>query len=223
MARFIFWRASRIISVSSDILPLLAKETSKQIMVMPNGVDLAHFKPSSGYRNARHACYVGRMDPDKGAKRMLECSSFPLLFIGPDEGGERERISALAAKLGRNAEFSECPFEGMPSQYERCRYVVLPSKYEGFPLTLLESVAMGRPFISNDVGEVKATLSSLFPKPGRYLLGGNIEKKISELEKADLSGELAAARKKLSAYSWKSVAKKLAAVYLEAASKQERS
>ncbi|MFA6213881.1 MAG: glycosyltransferase family 4 protein [Candidatus Micrarchaeia archaeon] len=217
MAPFIFWRASRVVSVSSDIVPLLEKETSKKVTVMPNGVDLGHFKPSSGYRDARQVCYVGRLDPDKGAARLLECSSFPLLFIGPDEDGEKERISALAAKLGRKAEFSECPFDRMPSQYERCRYVVLPSKYEGFPLTLLESVAMGRPFISSDVGEVKATLSSLFPKPSRYLLHGDVGKKISELEEDDWSGELKSARKRLEAYSWKSVARRTSAIYAEAA------
>ena len=213
MAPLIFWRASLIISVSQDILPLLEKETSKQITVLPNGVDLKLFAPKGGYRKANCACYVGRLDPDKGAMRLLECPSFPLLFIGPDEGGTRAKIEAEARRMGRKAEFAECPFEQMPSQYERCRYVVLPSKYEGFPLTLLESVAMERPFVSCDVGEVKAVLSSLFDEPERYILRGDVGEKISELEKSDLSRELGAARKKAAAYSWKSVAEKTAAAY----------
>ena len=217
MAPFIFWRAGRIISVSGDILPLLEKETKKRITVLPNGVDLDFFKPNGSYKEAAFACYVGRLDPDKGAGRMLECSSLPLLFIGPDEGGTRDAIAAQARKMGRQAEFVECDFSKMPSQYGRCRYVILPSKYEGFPLTLLESVAMGRPFISTDVGEVKATLSSLFEKPERYLLNGGIQEKISELEKCDLQGEMRAAREKAAKYSWKSVAQKTAAIYSELA------
>ena len=213
MAPFIFWRAGRIISVSGDILPLLGKETKKQITVLPNGVDLDFFKPSGSYRQAKHLCFVGRLDPDKGAERLLECSSLPLLFIGPDEGGTRAKISAKARRMGRKAEFAECGFSGMPAQYGRCRYVALPSKYEGFPLTLLESVAMERPFISSDVGEVKATLSALFDRPGRYLLRGNIQEKIGELEKSDLRPELRKARQRAAKYSWWGVAKKTAAIY----------
>jgi len=213
MAPFIFWRASRIISVSSDILPLLAKETRKPITVLPNGVDLDFFKPNSSYRQAQCACYVGRLDSDKGVSRMLECSSLPLLFIGPDEGGTRAKLEAKARQMGRRVEFVECGFEKMPSQYERCRYVVLPSKYEGFPLTLLESVAMGRPFISNDVGEVKSTLSALFEKPECYLLSGSVQEKISALEKSDLQPELREARKRAAKYSWVSVAQKTAEIY----------
>jgi len=213
MAPIIFWRAGRIISVSGDILPILGHETKKPITLLPNGVDLDFFKPAGSYLQAKCACYVGRLDPDKGVGRMLECSSLPLLFIGPDEGGTRASLAGQARQLGRQAEFTECGFDKMPSQYERCRYVVLPSKYEGFPLTLLESIAMGRPFISNDVGEVKATLSSLFEKPGRYLLQGNIQEKISELEESDLQSEMDAARKKAAKYSWKSVAQKTAEIY----------
>ena len=213
MAPFIFWRARRIISVSGDILPLLKKETKKPIAVLPNGIDLSFFKPSSSYKQASCACYVGRLDPDKGVQRMMECSSLPLLFIGPNEGSTRAKLEAQARQMGRQAEFAECEFSKMPSQYGRCRYVILPSKYEGFPLTLLEAVAMERPFLSNDVGEVKATLSALFEKPERYLLRGNIQEKISELEKSDLQPELREARKRAAKYSWESVAQKTAAIY----------
>lgn len=217
MAPFIFWRAGRIISVSGDILPILEKETKKPVTVLPNGVDLDFFKPAGSYAQAKCACYVGRLDPDKGAMRMLECCSLPLLFIGPDEGGTRAKLAEQARRMGRRAEFTECEFEKMPAQYERCRYVFLPSKYEGFPLTLLESVAMERPFASSDVGEVKAVLSTLFEKPERYLLRGGIQEKVSELEKSSLQGEMHKARKKAAVYSWKSVAQKTAAIYSEIA------
>jgi glycosyltransferase involved in cell wall biosynthesis len=213
MAPFIFWRASAIISVSDDVVALLGKETSKEMLVLPNGVDFELFAPSSQYTEGKFACYVGRLDPDKGAGRLMECEALPLLFIGPDEDGERERLQKKAASLGRKAEFIEVPYEKMPSAYERCRYVVLPSKYEGFPLTLLESVAMGRPFISNDVGQVKAVMGRLGLPAAKFLLTGDIGKKIEALEKENLAKEIESAREKLAAYSWERVAGKTAKVY----------
>lgn len=213
MAPYVFWKAGRIISVSSDMLPLLRKETAKRIEVMPNGVDTELFRPKGSYRKAHHACYVGRLDEDKGVLRMLECSSLPLRFIGPDEDGMRERLRKEAKRLGRKAAFAETNYAGMPQQYESCRYVVLPSRYEGFPLTLLEAAAMERPFIATDVGEVRAVLGKLYALPEKFILKGNLQEKITELEKADLSGELAAARKKTAQYSWKRIAGRVAAIY----------
>ncbi len=217
MAPLIFWRASRIISVSEDTTALLARETGKRIVCLPNGVDLALFKPRTPYTAAKCACFVGRLDPDKGAARLLECNSLPLLFIGPDEDGERERLRKKAAASGRKTEFLEVAYEKMPSAYGRCRYVVLPSKYEGFPLTLLEAVAMERPFVSTDVGQVKSTMQQLGLSTGRFILDGNVGKRLLSLEKQDLLKQMKAARKKLAAYSWESVAKKTAGIYLGAA------
>ncbi|VVC02174.1 D-inositol-3-phosphate glycosyltransferase [uncultured archaeon] len=220
MAPFIFWKACRIISVSHDAKKLLEKETAKRIEMMPNGVDLRLFRPGQPYRKQKYAAYVGRLDPDKGVMRMLECSSLPILFIGPDEGGTKEKLRAEAKRLGRHATFEEVPLERMPSAYEKCRYVILPSKYEGFPMTLLESVAMERPFISTDVGEVKATLAALFGRPEKFILQGSLQQKISQLEKEDLSSEMKSARKKAEKYSWGSIAARMAAIYRECAGKK---
>ncbi len=219
MAPLIFWKASRIISVSSDILPMLLLETKKRINVIPNGVDLDFFSSKNSYRKAKFVCYVGRLDPDKMAMRLLECQSHPLLFIGPDEDGTRKKIEKEASYEGMTVEFREVQYGQMPSEYEKCRYIVLPSKYEGFPLTLLEATAMERPFISTDVGEVRSTLASLFEKPEKFLLEGNLQEKINDMEKINLEGELESARKRATTYSWKSIAVKVGAIYFEVAKK----
>ncbi len=215
MAPFIFWKAARIISVSSDILPLLEKETSKKILVMPNGVDLELFKPGKNYRKARFLGFVGRLDSDKGASRLLECRTLQLLFVGPDEDGNKAKIESAAKKMGVDAEFVQVPYGKMPQEYEKCRYVALPSKYEGFPLTLLEAIAMERPFICTDVGENRRVLSELFQKPDKYILTGSIDERIAELEKQDLTLELARARAGLKKYSWKAIAACVAGLYGE--------
>ncbi len=217
MAPLIFLKAKKIISVSTNVMPILRRETGKEIYFIPNGVDLGKFHAKAGYRAAKFACYVGRLDPDKGVFRMLECKSLPIKFIGPDEDGTKASLVAEAKRQGMKAPvFEESSFEGMPAAYESCRYVVLPSKYEGFPMSMLESLAMERPFICTDVGEVKATLSNLLDGPSQYILDGNLESKLAALEKTDLSGALNAARQKLATYSWDSVAKRTSEIYFDA-------
>jgi len=216
MAPLIFFAAKRIISVSKASVPILRKQTKKKITVMPNGVDLNLFKPKKSYKKANSVCFIGRLDKDKGAARMLECSSFPIMFIGPEEGNEKQNLQRLGLRLKRKVLFRKASFEAMPHEYEHCRYVVLPSKYEGFPLTLLESAAMKRPFVSTDVGEVKRILTRLFKKPEKFILRQHLQQKIWQLEKMDLEKEMESARKKAHAYSWKAIAKKLSLIYKEA-------
>ncbi|MCX6770358.1 MAG: glycosyltransferase [Candidatus Micrarchaeota archaeon] len=134
----------------------------------------------------------------------------------PDEDGTRAKIGKEARALGRKAEFEEADYEKMPDEYSKCRYVILPSKYEGFPLTLLEAAAMERPFVSTDVGQVKSVMEKLGLDTRKFLLAGSVGDKIAELEKEKLGAQMKAARKKLSAYSWESVARKTAAVYRDA-------
>jgi glycosyltransferase involved in cell wall biosynthesis len=221
MAPLIFWKADRIISVSSEAVQIMGRETAKKIEVIPNGIDTSLFSPKGSYRKQKLACFVGRLDSDKGIFSMLGLSSLPLLFIGPDEDGNREKLRFEAKRLGRKAQFLELDYQKMPSAYEKCRYVVLPSKYEGFPLTLLESVSMERPFVSNDVGEVRKTMASLGMDAQKYMLEESIGAKLSQLEKEDLSGELRGARKKLAAYSWKAVCSKVCSVYFSCKSRNK--
>ena len=215
MAPIILWKADRIIAVSEEAKRILASETNKEIVVMPNGVNLDLFKPRQTYLKQKHACYVGRLDEDKGVMRMLDITSLPVLFIGPDEGNTKNKLKQEAERVGRTVTFEEVEPDKMPDAYEKCKYIILPSKYEGFPMTLLESVAMERPFVSTDVGEVKKTLSTLYDKPEKFIIKENLDEKIDELDLEDLEAELKKARKKAEAYSWKSITALLAKMYSE--------
>lgn len=213
MAPLIFFKASKIISVSREAIKLLQKETHKQIVFIPNGIDVDFFKPKKNYKQANNICFIGRLDEDKNPHRLFECKSFPLLFVGPNEGNVLQNLMTKAEKTDAKASFISVPYDQMPDVYQKCRYVVLPSKYEGFPLTLLESIASERPFICTDVGENKKILSLLFTNHDQFLLNGNLEEKIKELESRNLSLQLAKARKKLSFFSWKHIAKQTVKLY----------
>lgn len=216
MAPLIFLKAAKIISVSQDVVGLLEKETKKRMDVIPNGVDLSLFKPVGKYSQAKYACYVGRLDADKGVERMLECKSMPLLFIGPDEDGMKQKLRSQAALANVDAQFEQAEYAQMPQEYAKCKYVVLPSKYEGFPLTMLEAIACGRPFVCTDVGQVGKVMGELFENPQKYMLDGDLQAKIGELEGKNLESELAHAREKAQKYSWAQIAEKTAHVYRQA-------
>jgi glycosyltransferase involved in cell wall biosynthesis len=71
---------------------------------------------------------------------------------GPDEGMLKEQVQALG--LERSVSFF--PFTNEPNYvFERIDMTVLPSLYkEGLPNVLLESMAMGVPVVSSDIGGV---------------------------------------------------------------------
>jgi len=217
MAPIILWKATKIISVSDDAADLLKKETKKEISVLPNGVDLELFVSNNPFFNSTYSCYVGRLDKDKVAERMFEAKT-PIIFIGPDEDNGRKKLQELKLQTKQEVLFEEVEYSEMPKAYDRCRYVILPSRYEGFPLTLLEAVAMQRPFICTDVGQVRKTFHNL-GLGDMFLLkeNENIGDKIVEIEQTeDVDEKLAEARLILvEKYSWKVVCRKLSNIYSE--------
>jgi len=216
MAPVIFWRASAIISVSKQAIKELRNETNKEIIYIPNGIDLGMFKPCNDYKKERYVCYVGRLDEDKGIERLIEEVSLPILIVGKDEG-MKSKLIKTAKERGKELLFKEVEFEEMPKMYCKCKYVVLPSKYEGFPLTMLEAIACLRPFLATNVGDVSVVLRDLFEsKTDKFIIKGNIQKLIERLEKEDLNPLLMKGREKLKRkYSWRNVSKKVLKIYKE--------
>ncbi len=215
MAPVIFWRASAIISVSKEAIKELRNETDKEITYIPNGIDLSIFKPCKDYKKEKYICYVGRLDEDKGIERLIKEVDLPILIVGKDEGIKSNLIK-IAEERGKKLLFKEVEFEEMPEMYCKCRYVVLPSKYEGFPLTMLESIACLRPFLTTNVGDVKIVLQDLFEsKSGKFIIKGNIQELIDKLEKENLNVLLKNARKRLMKYSWGVIVKNIVKIYEE--------
>jgi glycosyltransferase involved in cell wall biosynthesis len=106
---------------------------------------------------------VGSFEQRKGhpvlfeAISQLVAGSLPNIHLmmvgdGPDEQALRDKVNELA--IGRNVSFF--PFTNEPQYvFERADVTVLPSLYkEGLPNVLLESMSMGVPVVSSNLGGV---------------------------------------------------------------------
>ncbi len=144
----------------------------RRIRVLPNGVDLIHFRPQPR-DEARHALglggftllSVGHLIPRKGHDLIIRCLTqlpgISLLVAG--EGSERAALQALAEQLGVSDRVRFCGLVSqvdLPRLYTAADALVLASSREGWANVLLEAMACGTPAIATNVwgnAEVVAT------------------------------------------------------------------
>jgi glycosyltransferase involved in cell wall biosynthesis len=122
---------------------------------IPNYVDTAKFEP--GPAGGTYFLYFGRLAVEKGVETLLRAvarSGVSLKLAGT--GPEENKLKALAAELGVDAEF--VGFKSGAALHDlirQARAVVLPSEwYENAPMSILESAAMQVPVIGADIGGI---------------------------------------------------------------------
>ncbi len=180
---------------------------------------------------------LGRMVPRKGVDTVIEALAklkYPgrkvtLLVVGgeaetPGTGmnAEIRRLKELAAALGVQASITFTGRKGrdeLKLYYSAADIFITTPWYEPFGITPLESMACGTPVIGSAVGGIK--YSVLDGKTGALVPPRDpaaLAEKIYELlaDPAQLKKMSAAAVKRIhSAFTWRHVAEKMAAVYEE--------
>ncbi len=147
--------------------------------------------------------WVGRMSYEKGLDTLLKAlarsgSDLKLLLAG--DGPEEGRLRALAEdlRLGEKVEFlGRVPRDAVRELILRSHGTVLPSEwFENAPLSLLESLALGRAVIGSEMGGIPEMLEN--ESTGWLFPAGNVEALAALLDRwADLgearreAGELA--------------------------------
>lgn len=164
-----------IISVSSDLKNLLIKQygvSEDRITVINNGTDLKRFSPLTQKEktelknkfncNGKYTIgLLARITPVKGHMIMLQAinkimkeedvNSLKILIAGKVYDGDEEylsKVTTYANEHGIDVEF--LGFQNPREIFGICDISLLPSIYEGFPLTVLESLAMGCPVIRSN-------------------------------------------------------------------------
>jgi glycosyltransferase involved in cell wall biosynthesis len=164
--RWIWHRASRVVAVCESLGRLaLRTDPGLRYSVIPNGVDLARFRPTSRPRS-RHSgkvrCLaVARLVERKGigdliqAIASLERGRYELEIVGA--GPDEQRLKELARQLGVS---DEVIFAGsvdraaIPARYRNADLFVLAPWGEAFGNVFAEALASGLPIVGSTVGGI---------------------------------------------------------------------
>lgn len=127
------------------------------IAIVPNGVDLPHSLPPRP-NGPRRMLFLSRLHPKKGIEHLLRVwarleahhPDWSLVIAGPDEGGHRAEMQALAVRLRvAKVEWHEA-VEGADKTalYRSADCFVLPTHAENFGLVVAEALAHEVPVIT---------------------------------------------------------------------------
>jgi glycosyltransferase involved in cell wall biosynthesis len=146
---------------------------AERTVVVPNGIDVARFRPDAAHRTRARAAWgmaddelvvgiVGRLDPVKdhptflhAAARLAACTeAVRFVCVGDDPQGRRPALQTLAGTLGLGERLLWLEGQGaMEAVYPAFDLLVSSSSGEGFPNVVAEAMACGVPCAVTDVGD----------------------------------------------------------------------
>ena len=159
-ARFLYSDAKKIICVSRAIEKEVQRKYGLQnTETILNSIDLNNLKLDSVVRpNEKYILYFGRLEEKvKNFSLMLEAFKiskiaklgYKLYIMG--DGPDKNWILQQANRLEISNAVQLLPFESNPFGYvKNAAFTVLTSHYEGFPMSIIESLAMGTPVVAVD-------------------------------------------------------------------------
>jgi len=205
IANLFMWRLSKyegetarnadlVVTVSAyskqRIVQLYGVDEAK-IRVVPNGVDVERFKPSSigegvktkyGLDNKQVVLFVGRLIPRKGLTYLIEAAKgivqekADTAFVVVGSGPLRNQLSTMIERLGLSRSFTffgDVDEKTLESLYSCADVFALPSIQEGQGIALLEAQSTGKPVVAFNVSGVKEAVAD--EESGLLLEVGNSE------------------------------------------------
>jgi glycosyltransferase involved in cell wall biosynthesis len=129
------------------------------VLAISCGIDASRFANNTPTDNSNPvALFLGRLDDEKkidvllrAVAKLTEHPRLQVELVG--DGGERQRLGALAEQLGiqdRVQFLGHVSDQELPGIYERCTVFVMPSIAELQSIATMEAMASGRPVIGAD-------------------------------------------------------------------------
>jgi glycosyltransferase involved in cell wall biosynthesis len=150
---------------------------SKKIVVLPL-FDHSEYQSDQVDVKSDYAVFVGRLDPEKGVRTLLEawrCLKLPLKIRG--SGRLTNEARAFVADNGmENVEFLEHMSEKeLHNLIGNARFLISPSEgyYETFGLVIVESYSRGIPVVASNIGVTPELVSD--GKTGLLFEAGNAD------------------------------------------------
>jgi len=236
-----FWnRLHGRICVSPAALETVSRYLPGDYAIIPNGIDVPSFSgevaPLGEYVGGPNILFVGRMDPRKGFRYLLQAfpyvkQEFPaarLLVVG---GYNEEDVEPYRRYIRRHG-IADVGFVGYVSEQELPRYYhtadvfCAPSTgFESFGIILLEAMVAGRAIVASDIPGYREVLTHgaeglLVPPANERALAAAIVHLLADGElRAALGrrGQTTAAQ-----YDWSKVAARVLDYYQETIYKVQR-
>jgi glycosyltransferase involved in cell wall biosynthesis len=229
-------KADVTIALTLDMKKAMQKIYDRNILVIPNGIDLNQFLNLS--RKTARAnlkikdheeiiLFVGSLLPIKGLKYLIYAME-PVHLSHPDvrlflvgNGPLRNELEHLVTKVDLETCVNFCgriTNDKVPDYIVASDIFVLPSLSEGLPIVILEAMAGGLPIIASKVGGIPEIViekeNGLLFEPKKP---EQITKQISFLlDNNDLKHQISRNNKeKIKYYSWENITDKLENIYTE--------
>ena len=155
--------AHAIVANSAAIAAQLQAERipPDKVVIVPNGLDLAAYRPAPASTRRRRVIMVSNLRPEKGHAVLVD-AAVEILQRFPDAhfdvvgaGPELLSIQARLIERGIARAFSLLgQREDVPALLARADIAVLPSHAESLPNAVLEAMAAGLPVVASAVGGV---------------------------------------------------------------------
>lgn len=129
--------------------------TPEKVLVKPNFLPS---DPGCGPHSGGHALFVGRLSREKGVQTLLDAwsmdASLPDLWIVGD-GPLRGLVEQRAGRDRRIKALGFSNHDRVQEIQKESAFAILPSEcYENFPLSLIESFAVGLPVLASRIGAI---------------------------------------------------------------------
>ena len=224
------------IVISTGILKSVRPYCRKPPHLIYNGVSLParldtikDLKPEK-LRPEKYILAVSRFVPEKGLHLLIKAfqamETDLCLVIAGDSDHETDYSKFLKREIDKDNRIHWTGYiTGPPLNwlYTHAKLFVLPSFHEGLPIALLEALSFG---LSVLVSDIPANQEVNLPKY-RYFKCGNVQdltRQMTKLAASSLTGQEKTAIRDMieKQYNWQTIAEQTAAVYRQAAEKQNR-